>query len=79
METAKPHLKLTGETTERVATLIPMFMTIPEVCHEAHVGRSFVFERINRGDLEATKFGRATRIKRSEFERWLGTFPTTRG
>jgi excisionase family DNA binding protein len=57
---------------------LSLFMTIPEVCHEAHVGRSFVNERIARGDLEATKFGRATRILRTEFERWLATLPTTR-
>jgi excisionase family DNA binding protein len=54
----------------------PMFMTIDEVCFEARVGRSFVYEQIAAGKLVGTKFGRATRIRRTEFERWLAALPS---
>lgn len=54
----------------------PTLMTIKDVCREARVGRTFVYEQIKTKQLSALKLGGGTRIARTEFERWVGSRPT---
>ena len=49
---------------------------IPTVCRRSGMGREFVYGAIRRGELVARKFGRATRILRSDYEAWLRAAPT---
>ena len=49
---------------------------IPTVCRRCRMGREFVYGAIRRGELVARKFGRATRMLRSDYEAWLRAAPT---
>ena len=51
---------------------------IATVCRKAGVGRTFVYEAINRGELIARKPSettRLTRILRTDFQAWLESWP----
>jgi excisionase family DNA binding protein len=51
-------------------------LDIPSACRRVGLGRSFLYEAIRRGELRARKFGRSTRILRSDFEAWLQAAPS---
>ncbi|HWE45756.1 MAG TPA: helix-turn-helix domain-containing protein [Caulobacteraceae bacterium] len=62
----------------------PRLMTINQACSESGFGRSFVYDQIAAGQLIARRFGKATRILRTDFELWIETRPrltniTTKG
>jgi excisionase family DNA binding protein len=50
-------------------------LDIPTVCRRSGLGRSYVYEAIRRGELRARKFGRATRVLRTDYESWLAAAP----
>src|SRR5262245_32759738 len=50
-------------------------LDINTVCHRSGFGRSFVYEEIRAGRLIARKYGRLTRILRTDYEAWLAVAP----
>jgi excisionase family DNA binding protein len=53
------------------ADLIPLLLTIPQVCKRLNLGRTKVYELIWREQLPTQKFGRAVRVSPVELQRWL--------
>jgi len=54
-------------------------LTIAKICGEYGVGRTLLYEVINRGDLRAIKVGkRGTRIRREDIDTWVATLPSYR-
>jgi excisionase family DNA binding protein len=49
--------------------------TIKDVCRVLRLGRTSVYELIKSGELEAIKFGRATRITDQALQRFLASRP----
>jgi hypothetical protein len=52
--------------------------SIPTVCRKANVGRTAVYEAINRGELIARRPGkqtRLTRVLRTDYQAWLESWP----
>ena len=50
--------------------------SIAETCAVARVGRTSIYEAINRGELIARKRGRRTVILADDLRRWLESLPT---
>jgi len=50
-------------------------MTLPDVCREGRIGRSYLYQLIGKGDLAAVKAGRRTLVRRADFEEWLAKLP----
>lgn len=48
-----------------------ILLTIPEVCEETRMSRSYIDKQINAGRLAARKIGRCLRVERTELERWI--------
>ncbi len=46
-------------------------LTIPEVCQELRMGKSWVCQRIRKGDIPSVKLGRNTKVKREVLEEYL--------
>ena len=53
--------------------------TITEVTKRCNVGRSTVYRENKADRLPFVKIGRATRIRESDLEAWLDSFPTISG
>ena len=51
--------------------------SIDDFCALSGLGRSYVYEAIARGDLEARKAGRRTLILRMDGQRYLESLPST--
>jgi len=50
----------------------PLLLRVtPDVTGLTGLGKSTVFEAIARGELKATRFGRAVRIHRDDLEAWI--------
>ena len=49
--------------------------SIREIVSNNPVGRTAVYEALNRGDLKARKMGRRTVILRTDLEQWLASLP----
>ena len=52
--------------------------TIYDFCAWAHVGRTFAYSLINRGQLKAVKVGGKTLIPKAEARAWLASLPSLR-
>lgn len=48
-----------------------LLRVVPEVVRITGLGKSTIFEAIGRGELKATRFGRAVRIHRDDLEAWI--------
>lgn len=46
-------------------------ITIQEAVERASMSRSFIYERIKKGELRLVKIGSASRLVEKEFEEWL--------
>lgn len=46
-------------------------MTVREVCAALSLGRSKVYDMIQRGDIPSVRFGGSVRVPRHAFERWI--------
>lgn len=53
-------------------------LTISSFCRTYNIGRTFVYDEIAKGRLEARKAGSRTIILKSEAERWVASLPTLR-
>lgn len=49
----------------------PLYLTIPEVCVTLGLGRTKVYDLINKEGLPTVKFGTARRVPVEKFHRWL--------
>ena len=56
-----------NETT----SLQPLLLTIPQVMALLSLGRSKVYELIDKEDLPVVRFGRAIRVSRTALQQWL--------
>lgn len=48
-----------------------LLRVVPDVVRITGLGKSTIFEAIGRGELKATRFGRAVRIHRDDLESWI--------
>ncbi len=53
------------------ASIPPLFLTIPQVAQSLGLGRTKVYELINREGLPVVKFGRASRVPVAGFQQWI--------
>ena len=53
---------------------LPQYLTVDELCVVLHLGRSTVYDMIQRGDLPVRRFGRVIRIAKTALHD-RGIFP----
>jgi excisionase family DNA binding protein len=46
-------------------------LSIPEVCQELGMGKSWVYRRIQSGEIPSVKLGRNIKVKREDLEGYL--------
>ena len=49
----------------------PTLLSIPEVCQELGMGKSWVYRRLKTGEIPSIKLGHNIKIKREELEQYL--------
>jgi len=65
---------LEGEEQERFrAQGGPNLLSIPEVCQELGMGKSFVYKKIRSGEIPSVKLGRVIKVQRRDLEGYLET------
>ncbi len=63
---------LEGEETVRPQSREGLeLLSIPEVCQELGMGKSWVYRRIQSGEIPSVKLGRSIKVKREDLERYL--------
>lgn len=68
----------TGNANSETTIVVSKMMTKQDICEEARVSLSYVNKILASGDLRHVKFGRAVRIRRSDWEDFLSN-STARG
>jgi len=48
-----------------------LLRVVPDCTRITNIGKSTIYEAIARGELKATRFGRAVRIHRDDLEAWI--------
>jgi excisionase family DNA binding protein len=46
-------------------------LSIPELCQELGMGKSWVYRRIKNGEIPSVKLGRTVKVKRNDLEDYL--------
>jgi excisionase family DNA binding protein len=46
-------------------------LSIPELCQELGMGKSWIYRRIRSGEIPSVKLGRSIKVKRSDLEEYL--------
>ena len=46
-------------------------ISIPELCQELGMGKSWVYRRLRSGEIPSVKLGRSIKVKRSDLEQYL--------
>jgi excisionase family DNA binding protein len=46
-------------------------LSIPELCQELGMGKSWVYRRLRSGEIPSVKLGRSIRVKRADLEEYL--------
>jgi excisionase family DNA binding protein len=46
-------------------------LSIPEVCQELGMGKSWVYKKINSGEITSVKLGRTIKVARRDLEEYL--------
>jgi excisionase family DNA binding protein len=46
-------------------------LSIPEVCQQLGMGKSWVYRRVHEGEIPSVKLGRTIKVRRSELENYL--------
>ena len=63
---------LTGESTVRPESRKGVdLITIPEVCQELGMGKSWVYKRIRSGEIPSIKLGHNIKVRREDIEKYL--------
>jgi excisionase family DNA binding protein len=63
---------LEGDEQERFrAHQGPNLMSIPEVCQEIGMGKSWVYKKIRSGEIPSVKLGRNIKVSRQDLEGYL--------
>lgn len=57
--------------TSQECSPTPLLLTITQVARALNLGRTKVYELIEKENLPVHKFGRATRISPTELQQWL--------
>ncbi len=63
---------LTGEASERPESAKGLdLLSIPQVCQELGMGKSWVYRRIQSGEIPSVKLGRNIKVRREDLEEYL--------
>ena len=63
---------LTGEASVRPESPKGLdLLSIPEVCQELGMGKSWVYRRLKSGEIPSIKLGHNIKVKREELEQYL--------
>jgi excisionase family DNA binding protein len=62
---------LEGRAPERPESADFELLSIPEVCQQLGMGKSWVYRRIHEGEIPSVKLGRTIKVRRSELEHYL--------
>ncbi len=46
-------------------------LSIPELCQELGMGKSWVYRRLRSGEIPSVKLGRSIKVKRADLEQYL--------
>ena len=46
-------------------------LSIPELCQELGMGKSWVYRRLRSGEIPSMKLGRSIKVKRADLEQYL--------
>ena len=61
-----------GESRERPQERQGLeLLSIPELCQELGMGKSWIYRRIRSGEIPSVKLGRSIKVKRSDLEEYL--------
>ncbi len=56
---------------QATAAIQPLLLTIPQVAKVLSLGRTKVYELIDRENLPTVRFGRAVRVSLTALQQWL--------
>ncbi len=63
---------ISGEAQERRQEWQSLdLLSIPEVCQELGMGKSWVYRRLRGGEIASVKLGRSIKVKREDLEEYL--------
>ena len=48
-------------------------LSIPEVCQQLGMGKSWVYQRLKSGEIPSIRLGRAIKVSRADLEEYLNT------
>ena len=81
LEEAESALIEFEETLDEDSTVRPQsrrgleLLSIPELCQELGMGKSWVYKRIRSGEIPSVKLGRNIKVKRKALEGYLDQHP----
>jgi excisionase family DNA binding protein len=63
---------ISGEAQERPQERQGLaLLSIPELCQELGMGKSWVYRRLRSGEIPSVKLGRSIKVKRGDLEEYL--------
>ncbi len=63
---------ISGEAQERPQERQSLdLLSIPELCQELGMGKSWVYRRLRSGEIPSVKLGRTIKVKREDLEEYL--------
>jgi excisionase family DNA binding protein len=63
---------ISGEAQERPQERQRLnLLSIPELCQELGMGKSWVYRRLRSGEIPSVKLGRTIKVKREDLEEYL--------
>ena len=63
---------ISGEVQERPQESKGLdLLSIPELCQELGMGKSWVYRRLRSGEIPSVKLGRSIKVKRADLEEYL--------
>jgi excisionase family DNA binding protein len=63
---------ISGEAQERPQQKQGLgLLSIPELCQELGMGKSWIYRRLRSGEIPSVKLGRSIKVKREDLEEYL--------